>query len=86
MAQVGACMILGRSKALWLALIAAALNTLVGFDVWTMTLQQLALLNALAVAVIGILANEENPTTAGTFEMTTKAPASGTVTTQETSI
>lgn len=74
-------MIFGRAKSLWLALVAAVLNTLVVLQVVTLTLEQLAALNALAVAVIGIVANEENPTTAGTFEFTTKAPASGTVTT-----
>lgn len=68
-------MILGRSSALWLALVTAALNVAVSIFHIEFTLDQLAVLNAFAVALIGIIANETNPTTAGTFAMTTKAPA-----------
>ena len=67
-------MILGRSRALWLALIIAALNAGVGVLHWQLSLSDLGLLNMLAVAALGILANETDPTTAGTFAMTTKAP------------
>jgi len=67
-------MILGRSKALWLAFIIAALNAGVGILHWQLDLSQLGLLNMFAVAALGILANESDPTTAGTFALTTKAP------------
>ena len=68
-------MILGRSPALWLALITAALNVAVSVLGVNFTPDQLAVLNAFAISVIGVIANETNPTTAGTFAMTTKAPA-----------
>lgn len=73
-------MILGRNPALWLALITAALNAAVSVFGIGFTIDQLAVLNAFAVALVGIVANTSDPTTAGTFELTTKAPASGTVT------
>lgn len=75
-------MILGRNPALWLALIQATLNVaVVIFGVpWDAT--QIATLNVFGVAIVGIVANQSDPTTAGTFEMTTKAPATGSVTTK----
>lgn len=68
-------MILGRSSALWLALVAAALNVAVSIFHVNFTTDQLTVLNAFAIALIGVVANETNPTTAGTFALTTKAPA-----------
>jgi hypothetical protein len=70
-------MILGRTTALWLALVTATLNVAVSVFSVGFTIDQLAVLNAFAVAVIGVIANEQNPTSAGTFELTTKAPANG---------
>jgi hypothetical protein len=67
-------MILGRTSALWLALVTAALNVAVSVFHVDFTLDQLAVLNAFAIAVIGVIANEQNPTSAGTFDLTTKAP------------
>lgn len=73
-------MILGRNPALWLALIQATLNVLVVIlhIPWDST--QIAVLNVFGVAVVGVVANNSDPTTAGTFALTTKAPASGIVT------
>lgn len=65
---------LGRSTSLWVALIAAGVNLLVALNAVTLTAEQIAAINAFALIAFGILANEENPTTAGTFEPTTKAP------------
>lgn len=73
-------MILGRNPALWLGLVAAILNTLVVVLNIQLTAEQLVSLNALAFAVVAVVANESDPTTAGTFALTTKAPASGSVT------
>jgi uncharacterized membrane protein len=72
-------MILGRSRVLWLALIAAALNVAVGVFHINLTVENLIQLNALAIALLGVLANEDNPTTAGTFSRTTKAPRTGSI-------
>lgn len=70
-------MILGRTSALWLALVTASLNVAVSVFSIGFTTDQLAVLNAFAVALIGVIANEQNPTSAGTFALTTKAPADG---------
>jgi uncharacterized membrane protein len=67
-------MILGRNPALWLALVGAILNVSVGVFGITLTVDQLIQLNALAFAIVGILANAADPTTVGTFALTTKAP------------
>lgn len=67
-------MILGRNPALWLGLIAALLNVAVGVFGINLTADQLIQLNALAFAVIAVIANEKDPSTAGTFALTTKAP------------
>lgn len=65
---------LGRSTSLWVSLVAAFLNALVVLHVVDLDASQVGALNTLALVVIGVLANEENPTTAGTFEATTQAP------------
>ena len=73
-------MIFGRNPALWLALLQATLNVAVvvlGVP-WDTT--QIAVLNVFGVAIVGVVANSADPTTAATFAMTTKAPASGSVT------
>lgn len=78
-------MIFGRSPALWLALVAAALNVVVSLSIVSFSAEQLAVLNAFAVAVIGVIANETNPTTVGTFALTTKAPTTATTPSTNTS-
>ncbi len=70
-------MILGRNPALWLGLVAAALNVLVLVVGIHLDAQQLAALNAFAAAIIGVLANETANGTAGTFDLTTKPPVKG---------
>lgn len=75
-------MILGRNPALWLGLVAAVLNAAVLFGLH-LTAEQVAALNAVAFAFVAVIANEADPTTAGTFALTTKAPVSGSVTTTE---
>jgi hypothetical protein len=66
--------ILGRSPALWLALVAALLNAAVVVFHIPLDGIQVAALNGLAVAAIGVIANAADPTTAATFAFTTKAP------------
>ncbi len=66
-------MILGRSKALWIGLTTAILNAAVVVFHVPFDAVQLTVLNTLILAAAGILANEENPNTVGTFEATTKA-------------
>jgi uncharacterized membrane protein len=68
-------MILGRNPALWLALVAAIVNVAVVVFNLNLTADQIVALNALAFAVVGILANSSDPTTVGTFALTTRAPA-----------
>ena len=68
-------MILGRSPALWLALVAAGLNVAVVVFGFHLTAEQLATLNGFAIAFIGVVANESDPTTAATFSMATTRPA-----------
>lgn len=77
-------MILGRSPALWLSLVTAALNVIVSLGIVSFTADQLAVLNAFAIAVIGVIANETNPTTVGTFALTTKAPTNSSTPTSTT--
>lgn len=67
-------MIAGRNPALWLGLVAAVLNVAVGVFGIALTVDQLIQLNALAFAVVGVLANSADPTTAATFALTTKPP------------
>ncbi len=64
-------MILGRNPALWLAVVAAALNVAVIVLGLQLTAEQLAALNALAVALVGFVANEKDPTTLPTFALAT---------------
>lgn len=66
-------MILGRNPALWLALLAAALNVAVVVFGVQLTMEQIAVLNAFFVAIIGFVANEKDPTTLPTFALTTSA-------------
>ena len=62
--------ILGRSPALWYALVVAALNAgVVVFGV-QLTAEQLAALNAFALAILGVIANESDPSTVPTFAPT----------------
>ena len=68
-------MILGRNAGLWAALVAAALNALVLVFGVPLTVDQVGVLNVLALAIIGLIANEADPTTAGTFAPTLSAPA-----------
>ncbi len=68
-------MILGRSPALWLAVIAALLNVAVVVFGVHLSTEQLATLNGAAVALVGVIANESDPTTAGTFATTLTRPA-----------
>lgn len=62
--------VLGRSPALWLAIVTAALNCAVVVLGVQLTAEQLAAINALAIAVLGIVANESDPTTVPTFAPT----------------
>lgn len=64
-------MILGRNPALWLALVGAVLNVAVIVLGVQLTTDQMVALNALAFALVGVIANEKDPTTVGTFAMTT---------------
>ena len=68
-------MILGRSPALWLALVAAGLNVAVVVFGVHLTAEQLATLNGFAIALIGVVANESDPSTAATFSFATTRPA-----------
>jgi len=70
----GRRMILGRNPALWLALVAAVLNVAVSVFGIVLTTDQLLTVNALAFALVGVLANSADPTTVGTFALTTKPP------------
>lgn len=67
-------MIAGRNPALWLALVGTILNVAVVVFGIALTTEAILALNALAFAVVGILANSADPTTAKTFSLTTKAP------------
>lgn len=67
-------MILGRSPALWIAGVAAVLNVAVIVFGVPLTAEGVAALNAAAIALIGLVANASDPTTAPTFALTTKAP------------
>jgi uncharacterized membrane protein len=67
-------MILGRNPALWLGLATAVLAAaVVVFGVALSTIQVETIM-AVVSAIIGIVANEADPTTAGTLAFTTKAP------------
>jgi hypothetical protein len=64
----------GRATSLWVSLVAAALNFAVVLGFVQLDAIQIGATNGFAIVLIGILANEENPTTAGTFSGTTEAP------------
>lgn len=66
--------LLGRATSLWVALVGAALNLAVVLNVVTLDGVQIGSINTFALVLIGILANEENPTTAGTLSATTTPP------------
>jgi hypothetical protein len=66
--------LLGRSTTLWVSLIAAALNFVVVMGVVHLDAIQIGATNGFALLLVGILANEENPTVAGTFSGTMQAP------------
>jgi uncharacterized membrane protein len=67
-------MILGRSRILWLALIAAVLNVAVVVFSVPLNEIQIGALNILALTALGVIANESDPTTVGTLALTMKAP------------
>lgn len=67
-------MLLGRSPALWVAAVAAVLNVLVIVFGVPLSIDGLAALNVAAAALIGLIANASDPTTAPTFALTTKPP------------
>lgn len=73
-------MILGRNAGLWTGAIAAIFNALVLVGVWPLTAIQLAGVDTAAFAIVGLIANAADPTTAGTFDLTTKGPSGGSVT------
>ena len=64
-------MIAGRNPALWLGLVGAILNVAVVVLGVQLTTDQLVAINALAFAIVGVIANEKDPTTVGTFALTT---------------
>lgn len=66
--------LLGRSTSLWVSLVAAALNLITALGFIHLDGIQIASINTFALVLIGVLANEENPTTAGTLSATTTAP------------
>lgn len=72
-------MILGRSRALWLSLVTALLNVAVVVFGINLDPNQIAALNVAAVAIIGVIANSDDPTTAGLFALTTKPPRKGSI-------
>lgn len=66
--------LLGRATSLWVSLVAAALNLVVVLNIVHLDAAQIGSIDAFALILIGILANEENPTTAGTLSATTETP------------
>lgn len=64
----------GRATTLWVSLVAGALNLAVVVFRVPLDADQVIAINGFALILIGILANEENPTTAGTFSATTETP------------
>ncbi len=63
-------MILGRNRALWVALLGAFLNAVVVLGIIRLTSDQIASIDALGLAIIGIIANASDPTTVPTFALT----------------
>lgn len=73
-------MILNRNGGLWTGLFAAALNVAVIVFGIHLTPEGLAALNAFALAVVGLVANASDPTTAGVLgarPTTPSAPGPG---------
>jgi hypothetical protein len=56
--------------------VAAAINVVVIVFNVPLTALQIGALNAFALAVVGIVANSSDPTTVGTFTLSTQPPAS----------
>lgn len=67
-------MILGRNPALILAVVAALLNVLVGVFGVPLSIGQLAAVNGLAIALVGVIANETDPTTVSSLAFTRTPP------------
>ncbi len=67
--------LLGRATSLWVSLVAAGLNLVTVLGVVHLDGVQIGSIDTFALVLIGILANEENPTTAGTLSATTQTPA-----------
>lgn len=74
-------MILGRNAGLWGGLVQSALNVaaavvvvLTNTNLSAPDVALFAALNAFGLAVVAVLANSSDPTTAPTFALTTKAP------------
>lgn len=63
-------MILGRAPSLWVALVAAAINAAILVLRVPLSADQVLALNGLALAAIGILANENDPRTVPTLAPT----------------
>lgn len=66
-------LILGRSRALWVAALGALANLGVLLGVWTLTDLQLAGVNLAIVAITGLVANADDPRTVPTLALTTSA-------------
>lgn len=64
----------GRNPALWLGLAAAALNAAVIVFGVQLSAGQLAAIMAVVTALVGVVANEADPTTVGTFARTLGCP------------
>lgn len=68
-------MILGRSPVLWYALLVAAVNVAIVLGVVHLDDSQLGAIDAAALALLGVIANERDPLSVGTLAMTIHAPA-----------
>jgi hypothetical protein len=60
-------MILGRNAGLWLALVAGALNIAVVVFGLPLAVDQVVALNGFALVLVGVVANESDPSTVGTL-------------------
>lgn len=67
-------MILGRNAGLWSAAVAALLNVGVFVLAVPLTAFQVGILNVAALAIVGLVANRSDPTTAPTFAATLHGP------------
>lgn len=70
-------MILGRNAGLWAATAAAIVNVAATLGVVSLPPEAWSALNAALFAVIGLIANEADPTTAATFAPTIRGPGTG---------